>query len=106
MQKKLVPAGFEEFNFHRVAGKGLTMEELTEMTEAMPMMAERTLIVVTDCDLYKLGEEQRTRLIAMLDDFQKALCRAFGQGAGGPVRAAGQERPDQLDRPPLPRNGT
>ena len=45
VQKKLVPAGFEEFNFHRVAGKGLTMEELTEMTEAMPMMAERTLIV-------------------------------------------------------------
>ena len=38
VQKKLVPAGFEEFNFHRVAGKGLTMEELTEMTEAMPMM--------------------------------------------------------------------
>ena len=24
VQKKLVPAGFEEFNFHRVAGKGLT----------------------------------------------------------------------------------
>ena len=69
VQKKLVPAGFEEFNFHRVAGKGLTMEELTEMTEAMPMMAERTLIVVTDCDLYKLGEEQRTRLLALLDDF-------------------------------------
>ena len=36
VQKMLVPAGFEEFNFHRVAGKGLTMEELTEMTEAMP----------------------------------------------------------------------
>ena len=38
VQKKLVPAGFEEFNFHRVAGKGLTMEELTEMTEAMPSL--------------------------------------------------------------------
>ena len=77
VQKKLVPAGFEEFNFHRVAGKGLTMEELTEMTEAMPMMAERTLIVVTDCDLYKLGEEQRTRLIALLDDFPEYCCLIF-----------------------------
>ena len=77
VQKKLVPAGFEEFNFHRVAGKGLTMEELTEMTEAMPMMAERTLIVVTDCDLYKLGEEQRTRLLALLDDFPEYCCLIF-----------------------------
>ena len=77
VQKKLVPAGFEEFNFHRVAGKGLTMEELTEMTEAMPMMAERTLIVGTDCDLYKLGEEQRTRLLALLDDFPEYCCLIF-----------------------------
>lgn len=77
VQKKLVPAGFEEFNLHRVAGKGLTMEELGEMTEAMPMMAERTLIVVTDCDLYKLGEEQRARLIALLDDFPEYCCLIF-----------------------------
>ena len=77
VQKKLVPAGFEEFNFHRVSGKGLTMEELAEMTEAMPMMAERTLIVVTDCDLYKLGEEQRTKLIALLGDFPEYCCLIF-----------------------------
>lgn len=77
VQKKLVPAGFEEFNFHRVAGKGLTMEELGEMVEAMPMMAERTLIVVTDCDLYKLGEEQRAKLIEMLEDFPEYGCLIF-----------------------------
>ena len=77
VQKKIVPAGFEEFNFHRVAGKGLTMEELTEMTEAMPMMAERTLIVVTDCDLFKLPEEQRTALIALLNDFPPYCCLVF-----------------------------
>ena len=41
------------------------------------MMAERTLIVVTDCDLYKLGEEQRTRLIALLDDFPEYCCLIF-----------------------------
>ena len=52
IKKKLVPAGFEEFNYHRLNGKTLTMQELSEAVEAMPMMAERTLIVVTDCDLY------------------------------------------------------
>ena len=52
IKKKLVPAGFEEFNYHRLSGKTLTMQELNEAVEAMPMMAERTLIVVTDCDLF------------------------------------------------------
>ena len=46
IKKKLVPAGFEEFNYHRLSGKTLTMQELNEAVEAMPMMAERTLIVV------------------------------------------------------------
>lgn len=77
VQKKLVPAWFEEFNFHRVPGKGLTMEALGEMVEAMPMMAERTLIVVTDCDLYKLTEEQRSKLIALLSDFPEYCCLVF-----------------------------
>lgn len=77
VRKKLIPAGFEEFNYHRAQGKSLTMETLGEMAEAMPMLAERTLIVVTDCDLYKLSEEQRERLIALLEDFPEYCCLIF-----------------------------
>ena len=63
LHRLLIPAGFEEFNYHRLEGKDLTVQTLGEMAEAMPMMSERTLIVVTDWDLYKLGEEQREKLI-------------------------------------------
>ena len=77
IKKKLVPAGFEEFNYHRLSGKTLTMQELSEAVEAMPMMAERTLVVVTDCDLFKLPEEQRTALIALLNDFPPYCCLVF-----------------------------
>ena len=77
IKKKLVPAGFEEFNYHRLSGKTLTMQELNEAVEAMPMMAERTLIVVTDCDLFKLPEEQRTALIVLLNDFPPYCCLVF-----------------------------
>lgn len=69
LQKLLVPAGFEEFNFHRLGGKGLTIQELTEAVEAMPMMAEHTLITVTDLDLFKLDERSREQLIDLLKDF-------------------------------------
>ena len=77
LRKVLVPAGFEEFNYHRLEGKDLTVQSLSEMAEAMPMMAERTLIVVTDFDLFKLNEEQREKLIAFLDDIPPYCCVVF-----------------------------
>lgn len=77
LRKKLVPAGFEEFNYHRLEGKDLTVQALTEMAEAMPMLSERTLIVVTDFDIFKLGEEQREKLIALLDDVPPYCCMVF-----------------------------
>ena len=66
LQARLVPAGFEEFNYHRLAGKGLTMQEVVEAAEAMPMMAERTLVTVEDMDPFKLDEAQRGALVALL----------------------------------------
>ncbi|MBQ7714052.1 MAG: DNA polymerase III subunit delta [Oscillospiraceae bacterium] len=77
LRSALVPPEFESFNYHRLDGKGLTMAELTEAAEAMPMMAERTLVVVTDCDLFKLGEESRKTLVALLGDFPDYCCLVF-----------------------------
>ena len=77
LRKTLVPSGFEEFNYHRLEGKDLTVQSLSEMAEAMPMMAERTLIVVTDFDLFKLGEEQREKLLAFLEDIPPYCCVVF-----------------------------
>ena len=77
LRKKLVPAGFEEFNYHSLEGKDLTVQALTEMAEAMPMLSERTLIVVTDFDIFKLGEEQREKLIALLEDIPPYCCLIF-----------------------------
>jgi len=77
LRKALVPAGFEEFNYHVVEGKDLTVQKLSEMAEAMPMLAERTLIVVTDWDLFKLNEEQRERLTAFFEDIPPYCCLVF-----------------------------
>lgn len=69
LKELLIPGGFEEFNYHRLTGKGLTVQELAETAEAMPMMAEHTLITVTDMDIFKLDESQRTAFIDLLGDF-------------------------------------
>ncbi len=77
LRKQLVPKGFEEFNYHRLEGKDLTIQALSEMAEAMPMMTERTLILVSDLDLFKLGEDQREKLIAFLEDVPEYCCIIF-----------------------------
>ena len=69
IRQLLVPAGFEEFNYHRLQGKALTMQELAETVEAMPMMAQHTLVTVTDLDMFKMDESQRTALAEILSDF-------------------------------------
>ena len=75
--KKNLVAGFESFNFHKLEGKGLTIQTLTDTVEAIPMMAPRTMVQVVDWDLYKLGEEQRNGLITLLEDFPPYCCLVF-----------------------------
>ena len=73
----LVPAGFEEFNYHRLTGKGLTVQELTEAVEAMPMMSQSTFVTVTDLDIFKLDDAQRTALVSLLEDFPEYCTLVF-----------------------------
>ena len=75
--KKLVPAGMEEFNYHKLEGKGLTVQALSELVEAMPMLSERTVVQVVDFDLFKLNKEQREALVALLEDFPDYCCLIF-----------------------------
>ena len=77
LREVLVPEAFSEFNYHKADGKALTVQALEEMAEAMPMMAERTLVVVSDWDLFRLPEEQREKLAAFLSDVPEYCCIVF-----------------------------
>ena len=77
LREVLIPAGAEEFNYHALEGKDLTVQQLSEMAEAMPMMAQRTMITVTDMDLFKLGKEQREQLVEFLSDVPPYCCVVF-----------------------------
>lgn len=77
LKKKLIPAGSEAFNCHRVEGKDVNVQAIADMAEAMPMMAERTLVVAVDFDIFKLNEEQREKLIALLEDIPPYCCMVF-----------------------------
>ena len=68
IRARLIGGGMEEFNDHRLTGKGLSMQALSEAVEAMPMMAEHTLVTVTDLDIFHLDSGARDALIEIISD--------------------------------------
>ena len=44
LRRQLVDGPTEDFNFHRLTSENFSMQVLSESLEALPMMAERTMI--------------------------------------------------------------
>lgn len=77
MRTKLLPQGMEEFNYHQLQGKGLTVQRLSEVVDALPMMSPRTLVVVWDYDLFKAPEAERNAMAQLLSDLPDYCCLVF-----------------------------
>jgi DNA polymerase-3 subunit delta len=58
----------ESFNFHRFTQETFDLRTFADAVENMPMMAERTLVQVDDVDVFKLNEEARDTMAAILSD--------------------------------------
>lgn len=74
MKKKLLPEGLEDFNYHTLQAKDFDLKSLAMLIDCIPMMSERTLIVVVDYDIYK-GDKDG--LAALLEDLPEYLCLVF-----------------------------
>ena len=74
MKQKLLPPGMEEFNLHTRSGKEFDVKVLEQLVDCLPMMSRRTLIVVSDYDLYKGDKEA---LAALLSDLPEYVCLVF-----------------------------
>lgn len=74
MKALLLTGGLDDFNYHALAGKDYTLSRLHEMVDAIPMMSERTMVVVTDYDMDKGDREGLLELLADLPDY---VCLVF-----------------------------
>ena len=68
MKKQLLDPLTESFNFHKMNQETFEMRAFLDAVENMPMMAEATLVIVDDVDLFKLAEEDRNRMVETLSD--------------------------------------
>ena len=77
LKQALLPAGLEDFNLHTAQGKDCSVAWLEQAVDCLPMMSQRTLILVTDFDLFSLGEKDREHLTALLSDLPDYCCLTF-----------------------------
>ena len=75
-RKLLIDGPAETFNFHRFNGENLSMQALQDAVEAIPMMAEKSMVQIDDVDPYKLDQENRDALISILGDIPD-YCHVF-----------------------------
>lgn len=74
LHSKILEGPAEAFNSHRFDAKSFSVQALAEAVEALPVMAERTLVRVDDVELPKLDEASRTQLAELLSDLPEYLC--------------------------------
>lgn len=74
MKESLLSGGLDDFNYHALPAKDFSMQRLHEAVDAMPMMSERTFVVVYDYDLDKGAKEE---LIELVEDLPDYVCLVF-----------------------------
>ncbi|MEG0693408.1 MAG: DNA polymerase III subunit delta, partial [Oscillospiraceae bacterium] len=66
IRKKVVDESFESFNLNKINGEKLDLSEFEDMTDALPVMAEKRCIIIKDLDLEKLAKRDYDKLIEIV----------------------------------------
>lgn len=73
----ILPAGLEDFNLHSLYGKDCTPQTLSDCIDSLPMMSERSLVLVWDYDIFKAGKEDQEAYAQILGDLPEYVCTVF-----------------------------
>ena len=77
LRELLLSGGMGEFNLHEIKARDMSPHALEEAVDCLPMMAERTLIQITDFDLFKAGEKDREAYIRIFEQLPDYCCVVF-----------------------------
>lgn len=68
LQKIIIDPLTESFNFHKLTNENFDLHTFADCVENLPMMAQRTMVLVDEIDVFKLNESDRERMIDVLSD--------------------------------------
>ena len=74
LKKAMLTGGLDDFNFHLLTGKDLSLLRIREAVDAMPMMSEHTFVEVVDYDMDRGDKEAMADLLSDLPEY---VCLVF-----------------------------
>ena len=77
LEKLLIDELTASFNFHKFTSETFTLQQLSDGIENLPMMAENTMVLVDDVDIFKLDEGSREKLCELLRDIPEYCTVVF-----------------------------
>ena len=68
LQKLIIDPLTESFNFHKLTVETFDMQSFADSVENLPMMADRTMVIVDEIDIFKMNESDREWMSEILSD--------------------------------------
>ena len=76
LQQETAAGPMEAFNLHTFQGKELDIRGLEQAVEAVPVMSERSLVLVYDFDLFQ-NKDRQSQMLELLGDLPDYVCLVF-----------------------------
>lgn len=77
LKKTIVEELTESFNFHKLTGETFAVRSFADSVENLPMMAERTMVLLDDIDIFKMNEGDREKMIDIFSDIPEYCTVVF-----------------------------
>lgn len=77
MRKILIDELTESFNYHKLTSETFDIRTFADCVEGLPMMAEHTMVVVDEIDIFKQNESDREKLVDILSDIPEHCTVVF-----------------------------
>lgn len=68
LRKVIIDELTESFNYHKLTSETFDIRDFADCVENLPMMAERTMVVVDEIDIFKMNEGDREKMMDIFSD--------------------------------------
>ena len=77
LRKLLTDELTESFNFHKLTVETFDVQAFADAVENLPMMAQTTMVLVDEIDIFKLSEHDREKMMQILSDIPEYCTVVF-----------------------------
>lgn len=81
--KKVVPSGMDAFNLHVLKEENANADEISNCVESIPMMCDKSCVLVQDYDFDNVAENEKEKMIELLTDLPDTCVLVFWMDSKG-----------------------